>query len=823
MNTILNIKKKLKVVVPKTWTNDKKGKFWENIVITLFSEFRFQVISNIEFEGMQTDIYVKDLMTGKRGLVECKFQEKDIDPKIIHQLISQAQYEEVELAYLISTSELTPKAKAVIEFIQNQNQQEKNNKHFDFVFLGSDKLADLFIKINNFQLPNFEKFNINTYKIDKLTLLLTHTKDFFWIADEIGQDGDVNRAIIFSITNNNLSIDEWKQYFYQHNLYWASLDLAVVDNRKNILQDNTSIEKNDIIISAINEADSFDDYHRPCRPEDFFGMKNTQDTFWDFINKVRDQKTKLRVVCFPGITGIGKSSLVLKLASDCLSIPEYHNSFYIYHVDVTSVDPSQSNIFIPRVITKALQTAINNKFIDLQNHKIYTIFEPPFLSNPSIQLALDNLKKNNRVLIIFFDQFEEIIIKDNLSSLFDVFKRLGYEIDGLKENIILGFCWRTDINIPMEDSRYHSWQELGKIRKDIEFDNFTYQDSLKLLERFSQYLNQNGKGLDPKIKKWLSENCQNLPWLLKKLCGDIYNQNIEQIQMPSINKKLITKFDIQKFFESDLQRYVNKNPENYSCLEYIAKQSPVPIIEVCHKFNSDVINSLVRAKLVIETGQNYKIYWDIFREFFMDGTLPKITITYRPRTRISTLFKVFRIINPTTTLLELVDKTQYQKSTVKNAIQDLQNFFQVERDTKNHQIIAPANLIHLPDYELADHLADQIEDHIVIRDIYDSLMPDQCIWYDDFKHRLQKLYSDESSIKLTSSKDYTSKMLSWFCFTGLLEIRQNWLIARPMRHRYGKQKGKLLECEFDKPKKSKYYVTPGHPNLLDLLDSSVKN
>ncbi|WP_414545008.1 restriction endonuclease [Nostoc sp. CCY0012] len=702
MNTASNINKKLKVVVPKNWSNDKKGKFWEKIISPLFSELRCEPIGNIEFEGMQTDIYVKDLMTGKIGLVECKFQEKNISPNIIYQLMGQADDEEVEYAYLISTSELTPKAKAVIE----KHGKKTQNKRYDLLFWGPDKLADLFIKLQNIPLPDFTKLNIDTKKIKQLTLLLTQAEDFWWIADEIGQDGDINRAIIFSIRNKNLSIDDWKQYFFQHSLYWAGLDVAVVNDGENILQNNAHLESIDITISAINEADSFDDYHRPCRPEDFFGMNNTQDKFWDFVKKVRDNKTKLRVVCLSGKTGIGKSSLVIKLASDCLYIPEYQNNFYIYHVDVTSVDPAQSTRFIPSIITKALQTTIDNKFIEIPNHKISTNPEPQFFATESIRLAFDNLKENNRILIIFFDQFEEIIMKENLSSLFHIFKRLVYEVDSLKENIVLGFSWRNDLYIPMGDPTYHTWQELDmqRIKKDIEFDDFLYQDSLNLLDRFSEYLKQNGKRLDPKIKKWLSENCQNLPWLLKKICGDIYNQNIDQRQISSENKKLITKFDIKKIFESDIQRYVNNTPEHFNCLKFIAKQSTVTKGEVQQNFNHDVIKKLVRAKLIIKTGDNYKIYWDIFRDFIVDGTLPKITITYRPRTRISTLLKVFRLIKPTTTILELMAKTKYKKRTLGNALHDLYNFFQVKKDIKSNKITAQENLANLQDYELSEYL-----------------------------------------------------------------------------------------------------------------------
>ncbi|WP_414548588.1 restriction endonuclease [Anabaena sp. CCY 0017] len=811
MNTLSNINKKLKVVVPKHWSNDKKGKFWEKIIAPLFIELRCEPISNIEFEGMQTDIYVKDLLTGKTGLVECKFHEKHISPDIIHQLMGQADDEGVEYAYLISTSELTPKAKAVME----RQEKKTKNQRYNLLFWGPDTLADLFIKLQNIPLPDFTKLNIDTKKIKQLTLLLTQAEDFWWIADEMGQDGDINRAIIFSIRNQNLSINEWKEYFYQHSLYWSSLDIAVVNDGENIFQNNAPLENIDITISEINEADSFDDYHRPCRPEDFFGMNNTQDKFWDFVKKVRDNKTKLRILCFSGKTGIGKSSLVIKLASDCLDTPEYQNSFYIYHVDVTSVDPAQSTLFIPSIITKALQTAIDNKFIEIQNHKISTNLEPQFFATESIRLIFDHLKKNNKILILFFDQFEEIIMKENLSPLFDIFKRLVYEVDSLKENIVLGFSWRNDLYIPMDDPRYYSWQELEKISKKIEFDDFSNQDALKLLDRFSEYLKQNGKDLDQKIKNWLYENCQNLPWLLKKLCSDIYNQNIDQRQISSGNKNLINKFDIKKIFDADIQRYVNNNPEYYNCLEFIAKQSiqsTVSKSEVCDKFNPDVINRLVKAKLIIETGKNYKIYWDIFREFIIDGTLPKITITYRFRTRISTLFNVFRLIQPTTTIVELIEKTKNVELTVINAIQDLQNFFQVEKDIESNKIIAPENLVPLQDYELAEYLADQIEDHIIIREIYETLLPDQYIWDDEFKDLVRKRYG---ILKPKTAKDYSSKMLSWFCFTGLLEIRQTRLIARPIRARDGQQKGKLAECEFDKPKIHKSYITPGQTSFLD--------
>ncbi|MEH2248790.1 restriction endonuclease [Nostoc sp.] len=806
------IKKRFKVILPREWNNRQKGQFWEDIAAPLFRQQRWKVLQDVEFEGMQTDIYVKNSDTDEKGLVECKFQKDAIDAPTIEKLIGQVVIRKCKYAYLLSTSELASTSKAIIEDFEDEK--------IKLVFWGPERLAEVFMDIKGISIPDIYQKGIG--RVESITLLVTHTKDFFWVAEEIGEDGYPYRAIIFPITDNYFPVEEWKKYFLTHELNWGGLDIDVITKTeiryKDNLQSQHTLKIDKLIVSKINEADSFDDYHHPSRPQDFFGRSETQDKFWNFIKNVRNDKTQLRVVCFPGSTGIGKSSLVLKLAAECCLQKEYKDSFYIYHVDVTSVNADRAMFFIIGVITKALQEAVDNGFIEIANHKILIeSTEPPFFSSRSIQLAVENLKVNRRVMIIFFDQFEEILTKDSLATLYELFQTAAYEVDSLKENIVLGFCWRTDINLPIQHRAYHTWHELQRIRKDIDFNEFSYQDSLKLLHGFDEYLKQEGKPLDPKIKRWLAENCQNLPWLLKKLCGDIYNQNIDGSEITSKNKKVITKFDIKRIFDADIQRYI-KNKDYHTCLQYIAKQSPVPISDVCSKFDPDVINRLVRSKLVIQTGQNYKIYWDIFREYLLDGTLPTIIISYKPRTRISTLFRIFRLLKPSATKLQLVQNSGYEKGTVDNAIQDMQNFLQVEKYRDTDIITAPEYLIKLKDEELSEHLAEQIEAHIIIREIYEKIKPDEWIWYEEFKELWKKFEPDEGKLKPATKKDYTSRMLSWFCFAGLLEIRQDWLIARPIRPRQGKQKGKLSECNFDKPRASKSRINPGQLSLFDILE-----
>ncbi|BAT56604.1 hypothetical protein NOS3756_56160 (plasmid) [Nostoc sp. NIES-3756] len=815
MNKNFEIKKRLKIILPEDWSNNDKGRFWEDIVTPLFRQQRWEALQNVEFEGMQTDIYIKSLDSNAKALVECKFQKEPIDAPTIFKLMGQANYEKVTDAYLLSVSDLNAKAKGVVE-----RHKADPHKNFNLIVWSSETLVEVFMSIKNIDIPNIhQNKNINILAI---TLLITHTKDFYWVAEEVGEDGEPKRAIIFPILENKFSLEEWKTYFARYEI-WQGVEIELADKDNSVTEKPFSFrakkdQLENVILSKINQADSFDDYHRPCRPEDFFGRSQPQKQFWDFLNNVRDRKTDLRVVCFTGTTGVGKSSLILKLSESCYQNPDYKNSFYIYHIDVTSINPTKANLFVPSAIRKALQEAVNDQFIEILNHKIVLeSTEPPFFDCDSILLTINKLEESNKTIIIIFDQFEEILFKESLSSVYNSFKSVAYEIDSLKTNIVLGFCWRTDISLPAKHQAYFTWHELERIRKNIDLNDFPFseKDSQEVLNKFEQYLKGNGKQLPARIKKWLLENCQNSPWLIKKICGDIYNQNLNNSYFK--DKKIITKFDIKKIFDRDMSRYIISE-EHESCLKYVAANSPLLRTDVFTKFDVSVINSLLANKLIIETGNNYKIYWDIFREYIVYGTLPTINISYKPRTQISTLLKILKLLNHNLTKSELANAINLKESTVQNALDDLRNFFQVEQDRKTGKITVSKEIVKLGDNELSDILAEQIESHIVIKEIYNKLKPDQSLWYDEFKKILQKKSSEEQKLKPDTPKDYASRMLSWFCFAGLLEIRQDWLIARPINVRQGKQKGKASECEFKKRKIRKSEIKPGQLSLLDLLN-----
>lgn len=204
-------------------------------------------------------------------------------------------------------------------------------------------------------------------------------------------------------------------------------------------------------------------------------------------------------------------------------------------------------------------------------------------------------------------------------------------------------------------------------------------------------------------------------------------------------------------------------------------------------------------------------------------------LKYRIRNSIATVVEVFQILQKAgfqgMSRQELGRRANRSTSKIDNIIWDLHNFelaiFQEDR------VRVEINLMSSERFEVANHLAEVLKRHKVVKEIYAAVKPNQIIsrgylhtliekvrpYKKDVSTQLEKKYtdqgyfqpllfevcSDKKQIATKSVGDYTSRMLGWFFFTGLLEYRGKEIIVIPMDE--GEQKGKLLqETEIQQPK-----------------------
>ncbi|MEH2306512.1 restriction endonuclease [Nostoc sp.] len=810
-----------KMLIPDSLSKKEKGDFFEAVTAHLFRQRGLKVTQNVRLPGVQIDIELEDEDTNEKSLVECKFHKDKIGSDEVGKIISILSTYDFSRGFLLSASELEGESKT---FANNFNKKHNNKLT---VWAGKD-LIKIFKSAYGIQNPDLDR--LGNIGVSRITFLVTYEKEFIWVVEQIDTDIENSHAFIFPTKfTRNHSVDYWKSYFDHFNIYQKyNLKFLNENNQKSNISQLLNIQREHelkkVVISRIRKADKFVDYHLPCSPEDFFGRVKPKEIFWQFIKDVRDKKPDSRIVCLTGNTGLGKSSLLVKLIEESCQ-EQYKHEFYIRDVDVTSVRDDKAKFFLANVIQTTLQEAIDDKFIKITNHKIkLDSLEYPFFESDSIQLLRHKLREERKVIIIFFDQFEEILTNNSWVSIYNDFLEVAQEINYIKENIVFGFSWRADIYLPAKSPQSEFWYQIKHLSTTIDLNNFIFseEDTAQALKKFENFLIKNThiKKLDFSIKKWLLDNCQNMPWLLKKICGEIHKDTLKSVDFKS--KQIINNIDIiKKIFDRDIDEIKNIGNIYYDCLKDIAELSPISQQEVIDKYECDVIHKLLEYHLIIATGSNYKIYADIFREYIVDDELPLLTINFTPRTSIVTALKIFKLLNSNLTKLE-VDKNLNLKSqggTINNALQDLQKFLPLETQQSSGLVKIPNNINKLNDYQIAEIIADYLESHVLIQEIYREYQPNQCFHYDDFDKILLKNRYVSSSRK---PKDYRSRFLSWFCFAGLLEIRQDEWIYRPINSRKGKHKGNVSDCEFrNKRRKDKSKGKYRQLNALDLLEQSL--
>jgi hypothetical protein len=233
---------------------------------------------------------------------------------------------------------------------------------------------------------------------------------------------------------------------------------------------------------------------------------------------------------------------------------------------------------------------------------------------------------------------------------------------------------------------------------------------------------------------------------------------------------------------------------------------------------------------------------DILREYILtkDVTLPDLSITYIPKRPIDFILKVLLLLETEMTKEELInrlvmiqnksesrdkrDKDDVKSRNIDNIISDLRHFFQVEYDTETKSIKIKKDLLDKDDNEISAYLRDQLKEHLVIKEIYKNkhkIKPGEYFTRDMLAELVRTLYSSESlelcededvtlplftisTIKKERDKSdhYTSRLLSWFRFAGIIEEDKKSILLIPT-NRLGKEQGKIKKEETTEETKHK--------------------
>lgn len=161
------MKHEVKIILYPETHKSKNGEFFERLMHTIFSQQGYELTQNINFTGLEIDLYGKHKIRNEKLLVECKAKEKPKSTEIKNFLFNILMAKEADFGYFLHTEELHHQAAGLRDKWMAKEVESKK-----IAFLGPKDIVNILVDAGR-----IKPFNINkpdTYTVEKLILAYTY-------------------------------------------------------------------------------------------------------------------------------------------------------------------------------------------------------------------------------------------------------------------------------------------------------------------------------------------------------------------------------------------------------------------------------------------------------------------------------------------------------------------------------------------------------------------------------------------------------------------------------------------------------------------------
>ena len=746
----------IEVAVPTETNSTERGRVLAKFARRLLETQNFEVTDEVRLTGMEVDLLAKERTTGERVLVECKAHRANIAAEVIWKILGQVTGRGFSAGWLISTHALSKDAKGICDEWEAKPPEENRKLQI----YAPERLIQRLINARVIKSPTSLQRPAEHRVAEEIYLLLTLTREYWAIPVLDPSTGVRQSALLFDASTGSRIHDKGTLATIAQtdtslaDLRWLSGHGAKLDRDVERLREELQS------IVRVPVADHWADY-RPARPEDFVGREEILKGVFTLLERVRAGATRTRLLAIKAPSGWGKSSCVLKIAASAERV-QSRKRFFIFAVDCRA---AATRRFGELALFRTFEEAIRQGFISDPGNFAFGGADNPFATE-SMRTIVECLKKQGKVVCLLFDQFEELLYKDELSSVFDEIKTLCNAVDEAQENVLVGFSWKTDGAIPPEHKAYHLWHSLADRRLEFELPPFTVNEVSTALNRFSKEL---GQPLVPQLRRLLQDHCQGYPWLLKKLCIHVLAQAKAGHDQ---NDVLVRSLSIQELFEKDVELL---SAAQIACLKATATDAPAEFFKIVNTFGEEVVSSLVDRRLMVKTGPRLNIYWDIFRDYLLTGKAPQIPVTYVPQAGYLRYAQAlsFLLGKEEVTYSALAGELGLSEGATDNIVRDLVSIGNAEANRQAGVVKSRQN----DEASAAGVALAFCRAHVVYRKLISEVGQGSEFTEEKFKRMLGEVPGVAAGTERTLVM-YTKRMLKWFLGVGLIEPNEDSYLTR---------------------------------------------
>lgn len=351
------------------------------------------------------------------------------------------------------------------------------------------------------------------------------------------------------------------------------------------------------------------DYKLPAPPSCFVGRGPILERIESYIDDACSGQTGVRVFEVLSRSGVGKSSLSIKVAD---------------------LEESRGNVCVV-VDSRGLESGIQlvGAYDAFCRRASEILGEPigPLRTMSDLTRCMasvsERLSASGRAGILIFDQFESLFARP---AVYTEFVDSVMDVLHVTNRIIFGIARKSDQFATYDESARIDLTRITSVSQVFDLKDFDLPEAEALIDKVRT---ETGRSLSKDLRAFVLEFTDGFPWLLKRICAHI----IELVKSGKSQRDIIdSSFQLQDLFDEELSS-LDEFTKDF--LLRVVYHLPATVDDLSDAFAGeehfrDYLDLLQHHRIIRLTGRTYDTYNDVLKEYLKTGRV-SINVRYIPR------------------------------------------------------------------------------------------------------------------------------------------------------------------------------------------------